>query len=119
MEDYNGSVANYGEDCYPICTSGACIQSNTASSCMYPWKWKKHNFLPEATIMKCGSQSSDSSWHPLKHVVMIAIDKASAIDRMLFPNSPLPKDLYALKDEWESKSSSLKKQKTQKIEVRL
>lgn len=121
LPDSNGRVAKYGEDCNPTCTSGACIQSNTAFSCLYPWKWKEHNSPPEVTtLVKCGSQSSDSSWHPLKHVVMMAIDKSAAIDRKNFPDSTPSKDLYVLKDdERDSKSTPLKKQKTQNMEVRL
>ncbi|CAH9109314.1 unnamed protein product [Cuscuta europaea] len=45
-------------------------------SCLHPWKWVDHQFRP-----------SLSSWHPLRHAAIVAIDQSSARDRRLFPTT--------------------------------
>lgn len=45
-------------------------------SCLHPWKWAEQQF-----------SASFSSWHPLRHAAIVAIDHSAARDRQLFPTT--------------------------------
>lgn len=45
-------------------------------SCLHPWKWAEQQF-----------SASFSSWHPLRHAAIVAIDHSATRDRELFPSA--------------------------------
>nr|GMD63870.1 probable inactive tRNA-specific adenosine deaminase-like protein 3 isoform X1 [Ipomoea batatas] len=45
-------------------------------SCLHPWKWAEQQF-----------SASFSSWHPLRHAAIVAIDHSATRDLQLFPSA--------------------------------
>ncbi|KAI3972046.1 hypothetical protein MKW92_022354 [Papaver armeniacum] len=45
-------------------------------SCLYPWNWTEQNSIAAGNI--------DSSWHPLRHAALVAIEHASSRDKRLY-----------------------------------
>ncbi|KAJ6823207.1 putative inactive tRNA-specific adenosine deaminase-like protein 3 isoform X2 [Iris pallida] len=91
--------------------------SYTGVSCLNPWGWNTHNPQNASSLVKCGSKFN-SSWHPLRHAVMVAIEKAAARDRQLFPFSGSAEDLSNSDKSLQHFSNSFqaKRKKTQQSE---
>ena len=84
-----------------------CSQSYTEVSCLYPWRWTaQRGSHGENSLARC---RSNNLWLPLRHAPLVAIEKAAARDRHLFPGSGASEDLSnpndSLQDQFQYFSS--------------
>lgn len=90
-------------------------QSYSEVCCLYPWGWiaQRHN---ENCTANCGR---NNFCHPLRHAALVAVEKAAARDRHLFPGLGSLKDSSHLSDSSKDPSDSApaKRQKTNNPEV--
>lgn len=85
-------------------SSNAQEQRDAFVSCLSPWSWAE----------KC----SHSSWHPLRHAAIVAIESSAERDRQLFPSSSNGEDTASELDHARCHAGSpAKRQKTEAANV--
>jgi tRNA-specific adenosine deaminase 3 len=98
VDPFNGQIISKAQDeILPILTSPEeNVSSNSTNegtqskwnndqgvACVNPWGWLEKSCQDHAVT----PYESGSTWHPLKHAAMVAIENAAARDRQLFLNS--------------------------------
>ena len=103
----NGSIDCDKDSAPELLSDDQYSQSYTEVSCLYPWRWTAQGRTHgENSLARCGS---NNLWHPLRHAPLVAIEKAAARDRHLFPGSGASEDLSnpndSLQDQFQYFSS--------------
>jgi len=115
----NGSIDCDKHSASELSSDNQCSQSYAEVSCLYPWRWTSQGGTHgENSLVRCGS---NNLWHPLRHAPLVAIEKAAARDRHLFPSSGSLGDLSHPNETLQDYSNIFpaKRQKTNNPEVSL
>ncbi|KAL5778528.1 hypothetical protein ACOSQ2_009265 [Xanthoceras sorbifolium] len=76
-------------------------QRRIGASCLNPWQWAQQKL-----------HTTSSSWHPLQHAAMVAIESSAARDRHLYPGLDGDKPYGVDSIQSSSTSTPTKRQKT-------
>lgn len=77
-------LANGEELLFPNVSPDECSDLYSGVSCLNPWGWREQRPYHQHSEHQYGN---NYLWHPLRHAALVAIEKAAARDRQLFPST--------------------------------